>query len=120
MSDFVFTSESVSEGHPDKVCDQISDRLLDLALYKDANARVAIETLVTTNRVVLSGEVSSLYPFKWEEIEQTVRAAIRHIGYEQEGFDWQTVQIDNYIHEQSEDIALGVDKDGAGDQDFPF
>lgn len=120
MSDFVFTSESVSEGHPDKVCDQISDRLLDLALYKDKNARVAIETLVTTNRVVLSGEVSSLYPFKWEEIEQTVRGAIRHIGYEQEGFDWQTVQIDNYIHEQSEDIALGVDKDGAGDQGLMF
>ena len=117
---YLFTSESVSEGHPDKVCDQISDAILDLLLTKDTMARCACETMATTNRVILAGEISSSNLPAKEEIEQTVRNIIRTIGYEQGGFDWRTVEIQNYLHAQSEDIAMGVDRDGAGDQGIMF
>ena len=120
MSSYLFTSESVSEGHPDKVCDQISDALLDLMLKKDENARVAVETMATTNRIILSGETRLMAPISSEEIEETVRCVVRNIGYEQPGFNWETVTIENYLHTQSADIALGVDRDGAGDQGIMF
>ena len=117
---YLFTSESVSEGHPDKICDRISDSILDLHLSKDKYARVAVETLATTNRVVIAGETMSHTPISTEEITETVRNCIREIGYEQEGFSWKTVKIENLLHNQSADIALGVDKDGAGDQGIMF
>ena len=116
----LFTSESVSEGHPDKVCDAISDSLLDLHLQKDANARCAIETMATTNRVIIAGETSSVSQPLTEEIENTICNTIKNIGYQQEGFDWKNVVIENYLHRQSADIALGVDKQGAGDQGIMF
>ena len=115
-----FTSEAVSEGHPDKVCDQISDAVVDLYLSRDPQARTAIETLATTNRVVIAGETSCCEYIRKEEIEETVRRTIQKIGYDQKGFSWQTVNIDNYLHHQSCDIALGVDRDGAGDQGIMF
>jgi len=117
---FLFTSESVSEGHPDKVCDAISDNLLDLFLSKEKTSRTAIETLATSNRVVLAGETSCSLNIDKKEIEQTVRQTIKNIGYEQQNFDWKTVEIENYLHCQSADIALGVDRDGAGDQGIMF
>jgi S-adenosylmethionine synthetase len=117
---FVFTSESVSEGHPDKICDQISDALLDLYLTKDPQARVAIETAVGPNLVVLLGETRSSNSVSQEEIERTVRRVVKEIGYVQEGFHWETFKIENHIHRQSEDIALGVDQEGAGDQGLMF
>ncbi|MBR6663865.1 MAG: methionine adenosyltransferase [Alphaproteobacteria bacterium] len=117
---FLFTSESVSEGHPDKVCDAISDAILDMHLQKDPNARCAIETMATTNRVFIAGETSSQISFNTSDIKQTVRDTIKNIGYEQDGFNWQTVQIESYLHHQSADIALGVDKLGAGDQGIMF
>ncbi len=116
----LFTSESVSEGHPDKVCDNISDTILDMYLSKDKYARCAIETLATTNQVIIAGETSSSAPILANEIENSVRQAIRNIGYEQKGFNWQNVKIENYLHQQSADIALGVDKQGAGDQGIMF
>ncbi len=116
----LFTSESVSEGHPDKVCDQISDALVDLYLSKDPYARTAIETLATTNKVIIAGETSSCAYISKDEIENTIRKTIKEIGYDQKGFSWQTVNIDNYLHHQSCDIALGVDRDGAGDQGIMF
>ena len=113
--DFSFTSESVSEGHPDKVCDRISDEIVDL-YYREAAARgmnaadvrVACETLATTNRIVIAGEVRGPN-LSAAQIEQTVRNAIRDIGYEQNGFHWNTVQIENLLHPQSVDIAIGVE-----------
>ncbi len=120
MNSYLFTSESVSEGHPDKICDRLSDSLLDLALSHNPNARVAIETLATTNRVILAGEVSGLDVSFFNAIDQTVRLAIKDIGYHQEGFNWENVQIENFIHAQSDDIALGVDRNGAGDQGIMF
>lgn len=117
---YLFTSESVSEGHPDKVADAISDAILDLTmLSEDTSVRCACETLVTTNRVVLAGEYKNviLHP---EEVENTVRRAIKNIGYEQEGFDWHTIEITNLLHAQSADIALGTDTFGAGDQGLMF
>jgi len=117
---FLFTSESVSEGHPDKVCDAISDNLLDLYLSKSPTARTAIETMATTDRVILAGETSCPSAVNNEEIEETVRRTIKNIGYEQPGFDWRTLQIENNLHCQSADIALGVDKNGAGDQGIMF
>lgn len=117
---YLFTSESVSEGHPDKICDQISDAILDALLERDPNARSAVETMATTNRVILSGEVSASSPPTVDEVENIVRSVIRKIGYEQGGFDWRTVQIENYLHAQSGDIAMGVDRDGAGDQGIMF
>ena len=132
-SSFYFTSESVSEGHPDKVADRISDTIVDLFLSKDPEARVACETLTTTNRVVLAGEIRGRGV--WEngawvgniegEIEDAVRAAVRDIGYEQDGFHWKTFEFANHLHGQSADIAVGVDStdtkdEGAGDQGIMF
>ena len=126
-SDFLFTSESVSEGHPDKVCDRISDEIVDLYLAEYPYARVACETLATTNRVVIAGEVrpgqdSRITP---ELITDTTRKAIKAIGYEQDGFHWQNAKVDVLLHEQSADIAMGVDAgdkkdEGAGDQGIMF
>ncbi len=125
MSSFVFTSESVSEGHPDKVCDQISDAILDTYLTYDPESRVAVETLATTNKIVLAGEVRGSDEVTPDVIEDVVRKTVRDIGYEQRGFHWKTLSIDNFIHEQSKDIAVGVDatdskEEGAGDQGIMF
>ncbi|MFN7159842.1 MAG: S-adenosylmethionine synthetase N-terminal domain-containing protein, partial [Erythrobacter cryptus] len=130
---YLFTSESVSEGHPDKVSDQISDAIVDLFLSKDPEARVACETLTTTNLVVLAGEIrcKGVYengawaPGAKEEIEQVVRETVKRIGYEQEGFHWQTFRFENNLHGQSAHIAQGVDAgenkdEGAGDQGIMF
>ena len=124
--DFLFTSESVSEGHPDKICDRISDSILDLYIDADPEARVAVETLVTTDLVVVSGEVRSLKNITKQSIEETIRTAVKEIGYEQEGFHWKTLETKILLHEQSADIAMGVDsdgnakKEGAGDQGIMF
>ena len=127
QNNFIFTSESVSEGHPDKVCDQISDVILDLYLTYDKNSRVACETLATTNTIVISGEVKSISDnINKETIENKIREKVKEIGYEQTGFDWQSIKIFNYLHEQSADISMGVDKEseqeflGAGDQGIMF
>ena len=125
---YLFTSESVSEGHPDKVCDRISDAVLDLFLRHQSDARVACETLATTNRVVLAGEVRAekdLMPDISAQIEQTVREAVKDIGYEQEKFHHAHFDFHNYLHEQSAHIAQGVDEsdgkeEGAGDQGLMF
>jgi len=124
-SSYLFTSESVSEGHPDKVCDRISDAVLDLYLSADPYARVACETLTTTNRVVLAGEVRGPASITKDKIEETARAAVKAIGYEQEGFHWKNAQVDVLLHAQSADIAMGVDSagnkdEGAGDQGIMF
>ncbi|XBQ17239.1 MAG: methionine adenosyltransferase [Oceanicaulis sp.] len=126
-SSYLFTSESVSEGHPDKVCDRISDAIVDLFLSKDPVARVACETLTTTNRIVLAGEVRCAGDIDEAEIEQAARRAVKDIGYEQDGFHWETAAFQNYLHEQSADIAQGVDEgtgsyeeEGAGDQGIMF
>ncbi|AGA64155.1 S-adenosylmethionine synthetase [Liberibacter crescens BT-1] len=143
-SEYLFSSESVSEGHPDKICDRISDEIVDL-IYREAikegvvqHVRVACETIVTTNKVFIVGEVrlpkalmkkdnNGLYVINTERFEETARAAIRSIGYEQKGFHWQTVCIDILLHFQSADIARGVDRatdnhnsEGAGDQGIMF
>ena len=125
MSSYVFTSESVSEGHPDKVCDQISDAVVDLFLSRNPEARVGVETLTTTNRVVLAGEVRG--DVSGNEMIAAARDVIRRIGYEQDGFHWQNAAIDCYVHGQSADIAQGVDEgeglfteEGAGDQGIMF
>ena len=116
---YLFTSESVSEGHPDKVADAISDAVLDLVMSKeDKSLRCACETLVTTNRVVLAGEYKGV--LNNEDVETAVRKVIKDIGYEQTGFDWRTVEITNLLHGQSADIALGTDNFGAGDQGLMF
>ncbi|MXO62856.1 methionine adenosyltransferase [Qipengyuania oceanensis] len=143
-SDYLFTSESVSEGHPDKVSDQISDAIVDLMLAKDPESRVACETMTTTQRVILSGEIrcAPMYdadkpewaenggwaPGAKEEIEKAVRRTVREIGYEQDGFHWQTLTFENHLHGQSMHIAQGVDAgsegsnkdEGAGDQGIMF
>ncbi len=121
---FLFTSESVSEGHPDKVCDRISDMIVDTYLSKDPYSRVACETLTTTNRVVVAGETRGP-KLDNEKLIDNVRKCIKNIGYDQEGFSWKTAQIDSYLHEQSKDIAIGVDSknnkdEGAGDQGIMF
>jgi S-adenosylmethionine synthetase len=122
--DYVFTSESVSEGHPDKVCDRISDAVLDAFLTEEPLARVACETFATTNRVVVGGEVglSSKEATKamMGRIDGIVRDCVRDIGYEQKKFHWETLKVHNYLHGQSAHIAQGVDKDGAGDQGIMF
>jgi len=114
---YLFTSESVSEGHPDKVCDRISDAVVDLYLAADPYARVACETLVTTNRIVLAGEVRGPESITSDAIEKVARNAVREIGYEQDGFYWKNAEFQNYLHEQSVDIAQGVDADAASDKD---
>ena len=121
---YLFTSESVSEGHPDKVCDRISDMVVDSYLSKDSLSRVGCETLTTTNRVVLAGEIRGPSIDK-EEIISKVRSCIKDIGYEQTGFHWQNCNIESHLHEQSSDIAMGVDSgenkdEGAGDQGIMF
>ena len=122
---YLFTSESVSEGHPDKVCDRISDMVVDSYLSKDPFARVACETLTTTNKVVLAGEIRGPNISK-DEIIDKVRNCIKDIGYDQEGFSWkEQTKIESHLHEQSTDIAMGVDSkdnkdEGAGDQGIMF
>ena len=125
LKDFIFTSESVSEGHPDKVCDRISDSVLDLFLAHDPVARVGCETFATTDFVLVGGEARSSKEITSAMIETAAREAIRTIGYEQEGFNWKTVKIDVRLHKQSADIAQGVDAagnkdEGAGDQGIMF
>ena len=116
---YLFTSESVSEGHPDKIADAISDAVLDLVMAQQNPAlRCACETLVTTNRVVVAGEYKGILPD--EAIDSAVRRVIRDVGYEQSGFDWRNVEITNLLHGQSADIALGTDTFGAGDQGLMF
>jgi S-adenosylmethionine synthetase len=134
---YIFTSESVSEGHPDKVADRISDTVVDAFLEKDPEARVACETLVTTNLIVLAGEVRASLPGQTPEeseaftkrivasLEPLVRAAVKDIGYEQAGFHWREAEFENHLHGQSADIAVGVDAaegqdEGAGDQGIMF
>ncbi len=121
---YLFTSESVSEGHPDKVCDRISDMVVDSYLSKDPVARVACETLTTTNKVILAGEIRGPKIEK-EEIINKVRNCIKDIGYDQKGFSWKNANIETFLHEQSSDIAMGVDSkdnkdEGAGDQGIMF
>ena len=133
-SSYLFTSESVSEGHPDKVADQISDAIVDLFLSKDPEARVACETMTTTNTVVLAGEIrgegimdkeGNWAPGVEAEIEQVARETVKRIGYEQDGFHWKTFRFENNLHPQSAHIAQGVDAagdkdEGAGDQGIMF
>jgi len=122
---FQFTSESVSEGHPDKVCDRISDAIVDLFLSADPVSRVAVETLTTTNRIVLAGEVRGPDTITPEKMEEAARNAVRSIGYEQDGFHWKNAEVSVHVHQQSADIAQGVDAagnkdEGAGDQGIMF
>jgi S-adenosylmethionine synthetase len=133
-SSYLFTSESVSEGHPDKVADQISDAIVDLFLSKDPEARVACETMTTTNRVILAGEIrgkgimdeaGNWAPGVRQEIEEAARGVVKRIGYEQEGFHWDRFDFSNHLHPQSAHIAQGVDaaankEEGAGDQGIMF
>ncbi len=120
MQKYTFTSESVSEGHPDKVCDAISDAIVDLFLSKDSKSRCAIEVMATTNLVVIAGETKCNAEVTKQEVEDIVRKTVKTIGYDQKGFSWQTLTVKNYLHHQSSDIALGVDSDGAGDQGIMF
>ncbi len=122
---YLFTSESVSEGHPDKVCDRISDSIVDAFLAADPESRVAVEALATTNRVVLAGEVRGPKSVTDDVMKECARQAIKDIGYDQNGFSWKTAEIDCYVHQQSADIAQGVDAagnkaEGAGDQGIMF
>jgi len=133
-SNYLFTSESVSEGHPDKVCDRISDAVVDAFLTADPQARVACETLTTTNRIVLAGEVRGPAPLvdgnggvNKARIEEIARDCVKDIGYEQDGFHWNNAEVEVYLHAQSADIAQGVDEgsgvdteEGAGDQGIMF
>jgi S-adenosylmethionine synthetase len=121
---YLFTSESVSEGHPDKVSDQISDAIVDLFLSIDNEARIACETLTTTQLVVLAGEIRGKGIYEngqWaagipERVEETVRNTVREIGYEQDGFHWKTLRFENNLHGQSAHIAQGVDASGNKDE----
>lgn len=121
---YIFTSESVSEGHPDKVCDRVSDAILDAFLTEEGNARVACETFATTNRVVVGGEVGLANKENlsrmMDRVDQIVRDCVRDIGYEQDEFHWNTLEVSNFLHSQSAHIAQGVDRDGAGDQGIMF
>jgi S-adenosylmethionine synthetase len=125
QADYVFTSESVAEGHPDKVCDRISDTIVDTYLTADPGSRVAAETLATTNHIVIAGEVRGPAEITAERIEQLARGVVRDIGYEQDGFHWAKAKIEILLHAQSPDIAQGVDAignkdEGAGDQGIMF
>ena len=121
---YYFTSESVSEGHPDKVCDKISDAILDELIRIDHQARVGCEVFATTNQVVIGGEVGLKNTMKIEDLSElvieTVRSTVKNIGYEQKGFHWNDLKILNLLHQQSPDIAQGVDREGAGDQGIMF
>ena len=124
-SNYLFTSESVSEGHPDKVCDRISDAIVDAYLAADPLSRVAAETLTTTNRIVIAGEVRGPDSVTHENLIELARAAVKDIGYEQDGFHWKNAEVECYLHKQSVDIAQGVDSagdkdEGAGDQGIMF
>ena len=123
--DYIFTSESVSEGHPDKLCDRVSDAVLDAFMTADPHSRVAVETIATTNFLAICGEVRGPDSITHDVIRDIARNAIRDIGYEQEGFDWRTAEIMVRVHSQSQDIAVGVDAagnkdEGAGDQGIMF
>jgi S-adenosylmethionine synthetase len=125
LKNYLFTSESVSEGHPDKVCDRISDAVVDTYLSADPNSRVACETLVTTNRIVLAGETRGPESITKDRLEDVARECVRQIGYEQAGFHWARAHVEVHIHSQSSDIAMGVDAagnkdEGAGDQGIMF
>lgn len=125
LKNYLFTSESVSEGHPDKVADRISDSIVDTYITADPHARVAVETMVTTNRIVVSGEVRCEKEITDRDLEEVARRAVRDIGYEQEGFHWQKAEFHSHVHAQSPDIAMGVDAsgnkdEGAGDQGIMF
>ncbi|WP_435642143.1 methionine adenosyltransferase [Micavibrio aeruginosavorus] len=125
LKDFLFTSESVSEGHPDKICDQISDAIVDRYLTSDPYARTAIETVVTTDSVIIVGETRGPSDITHDVLREIAKHKIRDIGYEQQGFDWRTVNVDVRVHSQSADIAVGVDAagnkdEGAGDQGIMF
>jgi S-adenosylmethionine synthetase len=121
---YLFTSESVSEGHPDKICDRISDAILDAFLTEEELARVACETFATTNRVVIGGEVGLSTPEKlttfMQGLDGIVRDCVKDIGYEQDGFHWKNMSVENHLHAQSAHIAQGVDAAGAGDQGIMF
>lgn len=122
---YLFTSESVSEGHPDKVCDRISDAIVDAFFREDPESRVAAETLVTTNRIVIAGETRGPESLNKARIEEIARACVKDIGYEQDGFHWKTADVEVLLHAQSSDIAMGVDAggnkdEGAGDQGIMF
>lgn len=124
-TDYVFTSESVSEGHPDKVSDRISDSIVDLFLAAEPQARVAVETLCTTNRIVLAGEVRGPDSITSDAMTEAARSAVKDIGYEQDGFHWKNALVECHVHAQSVDIAVGVDSagnkdEGAGDQGIMF
>lgn len=123
--DFLFTSESVSEGHPDKICDRISDEIVDLFLSHGENVRTGVETLVTTNTVVLAGEVRGPESIRPDDMIALARKAVREIGYEQDNFHWEKMDVQCLVHSQSADIAVGVDAagnkdEGAGDQGLMF
>ena len=123
--DYVFTSESVSEGHPDKLCDRISDAIVDAYLSADPHARVAVEALATTNQIVLAGEVRGPARIDRAVREEVARRCVKDIDYDQEGFHWEHARVDDYVHAQSADIAQGVDAsgnkdEGAGDQGIMF
>ena len=125
VRDYLFTSESVSEGHPDKICDRISDAIVDTFLTAAPESRVGVETLATTNRVILAGEVRGPDSITHAVMEDVVRSCVKEIGYEQEGFHWRHMDVDVYVHAQSTDIARGVDAagnkdEGAGDQGMMF
>jgi S-adenosylmethionine synthetase len=125
LKNYLFTSESVSEGHPDKVCDRISDAVVDTYLSADPYSRVACETLVTTNRIVLAGETRGPESVTKDKLEDVARECVRQIGYEQSGFHWARAHVEVHIHSQSADIAVGVDAagnkdEGAGDQGIMF
>lgn len=126
---YFFTSESVTEGHPDKICDQVSDAILDEYLKIDKNVRVACDCLTTTNKIIVAGEVRTMNnkTLSKSHIEKTVRNVIKDIGYEQEEYHWKHLDVDILLHKQSADIAVGVDSDkskkkeeGAGDQGLMF
>ncbi|WP_417578627.1 methionine adenosyltransferase [Pelagibacterium sp.] len=124
-SSYLFTSESVSEGHPDKICDQVSDAIVDAFFAEDPYSRVALETLATTNRLVLAGEVRGPASIDAERMEEIARGVVKRIGYEQDGFHWKTLDVSCHVHEQSAHIAQGVDAsgnkdEGAGDQGIMF
>ncbi len=123
--DYVFTSESVSEGHPDKLCDQVSDAILDAILKRNPEGRGAIEVLATTNHITIAGEMRGAGDLGVEEMNEIARGVVKRIGYDQKGFHWKTLEIVNRVHEQSADIAKGVDaaenkEEGAGDQGIMF
>ena len=122
---YIFTSESVSEGHPDKVCDQISDAILDALLTENPEARGAIEVMTTTNRTIISGEMRGADSVSRDKMEAIAREVVKDIGYDQSGYHWQHMEVENHVHQQSSEIAMGVDAgdnkdEGAGDQGIMF